>query len=70
MWEGGTDQVYFVNNKTLLEAGVAKETLDGIFKAKLKSNKAAFVTAYASYQGALKQMVDAINRKMLQRIHV
>ena len=60
MWEGGTDQVYFVNNKTLLEAGVAKETLDGIFKAKLKSNKAAFVTAYASYQVALKQMVDAI----------
>jgi hypothetical protein len=60
MWEGGTDQVYFVNNKTLLEAGVAKETLDKLFTEKLKNNKAAFVTAYVSYQGALNQMIDAI----------
>jgi hypothetical protein len=63
MYAGNTDQVYFLSLFDLMNAGISKETLEKLYKEKIKYNKSAFEQAFAQLQSGCNAIANGIKAK-------
>jgi hypothetical protein len=63
MYAGNTDQVYFLSMFDLMNAGIAKETLEKLYKEKIKYNKTAFTAAFEQFQNNCSVLGNTIKAK-------
>lgn len=63
MYSGNTDQVYFLSMFDLMNAGTPKETLEKLYKEKIKYNNSAFTVAFEQFQNNCNVLGNTIKAK-------
>lgn len=63
MFAGGTDQAFFMSTTQLLNQGIKRETVEKLFKEKVKNSSQQFKQAYASFSNTASTVLSSVKAK-------
>jgi hypothetical protein len=63
MYAGGTDQVFFLSMLDIMNAGVPRESLEKIYKSKIKNNELQFKQSFNAFRAGTLEVMKTLRAK-------
>jgi hypothetical protein len=62
-WAGGTDQAFFMSSTQLLAQGIKRETVEKLFKMKVKNSPAEFAQSFNAFNSTASSVLSSVTAK-------